>query len=61
MANESILDVIKNRYKIPSIETPEKARLSNNKFSLKNEKFVLHSISKMLKMVSSKRSKLHQK
>ena len=54
MANESVLHIIENGYKIPFFETPEKAHLPNNKSSLKNEKFVLDSISKMLKIGSIK-------
>ena len=57
MANESVLHIIKNGYKIPFFETPEKADLPNNKFSLKNEKFELESISEMLKIGSIKEVK----
>ena len=57
MANESVLHVIENGYKISFFETPEKAQLPNNKFSLKNEKFVLDSISVMLRIGSIKEVK----
>ena len=57
MANESVLHIIENGYKIPFFETPEKAHLPNNKSSLKNEKFVLDSISEMLKIGSIKEVK----
>ena len=57
MVNESILQIIENRYKIPFFETPEKAHLPNNKSSLKNEKFELESISEMLKIGSIKEVK----
>ena len=57
MANESVLHIIENGYKIPFFETPEKAQLPNNKFSLKNKKFVLDSISVMLKIGSIKEVK----
>ena len=50
MANESVLHIIENGYKIPFFETPQKAHVPNNKFSLKNERFVLDSISEMLKI-----------
>ena len=54
MANKSILHIIENGYKIPFFETPEKANLPNNKSSLKEEKFVLESISEMVKIGSIK-------
>ena len=54
MANESVLHIIENGYKIPFFEKPEKAHLSNNKSSLKNEKFVLDSVSEMIKISSIK-------
>ena len=54
MANESVLHIIENGYKIPFFETPEKAHLPNDKSSLKNEKFVLDSIIEMLKIGSMK-------
>ena len=57
MANESVLQVIENEYKIPFCETPEKAHLPNNKSSLKNGKFALDSISEMLKISSIKEVK----
>ena len=57
MADESVLCIIENGYKIPFFETPEKAHLPNNKSSLKNEKFVLDSISEMLKIGSIKEVK----
>ena len=41
MANESVLHIIENGYKFPFFETPEKTHLPNNKFLLKNERFVL--------------------
>ena len=44
MVNESGLHIIENGYKIPFFETPEKARLSNNKSFLKNNKFELDSV-----------------
>ena len=43
MANESVLHIIENGYKIPFFDTPEKAHFPNNKSSHKNEKFVLDS------------------
>ena len=57
MANESVSHIIENEYKIPFLETLEKAHLPNNKSSLKNEKFVLDSISEMLKIGSIKKVK----
>ena len=45
IASESVLCIIENGYKIPLFETPEKCHFPNNKSSLKNEKFVLDSIS----------------
>ena len=57
MANESVLHIIENGYKIPFFETPEKAHLPNNKSSLKNEKFVLDTIREMLKIGSIKEVK----
>ena len=57
MANEFVLQVIENEYKIPFCKTPEKAHLPNNKSSLKNEKFALDSISEMLKISSIKEVK----
>ena len=56
MANESVLHIIENGYKIPFFETPEKGHLFN-KSSLKNEEFVLDSISEMLKIGSVKEVK----
>ena len=43
MANEFVLHITEDGYKIPFFETPEKGHLSNNQSSLKNEKFVLDS------------------
>ena len=57
MANESVLHIIENGYKILFFETPEKAHLPKNKSSLKNEKLVLDSISEMLKIGSNKEVK----
>ena len=61
MANESVLHIIENGYKISFFETPEKAHLPNNKSSLKNVKFVLGSISEMLKIGSIKEVKASPK
>ena len=57
MANESVLHIIENGYKIPFFETPQKSHLRNKESSLKNEKFVLDSISEMLKIGSIKEVK----
>ena len=57
MANESVSYIIKNGYQIPFFETPEKAHFPNNKSSFKNKKFVLDSISEMLKIGSIKGAK----
>ena len=56
MANKSVSH-IENGYKILFFEKPEKAHLPDNKLSLKNEKFVLDSISEMLKIGSIKEVK----
>ena len=54
MANESVLQIIENEYKIPFFKTAEKSHLPNNKSPLKSEKFALDSISEMLKIGSIK-------
>ena len=61
MANKSVSHIIENGYKILFFETPEKSHLPDNKFSLKNEKFVLDSISEMLKIGSIKEVKAPSK
>ena len=57
MANESVLYITENEYKIPFFETQEKAHVSNNKSSLINENFVIDSTNEMLKIGSIKEVK----
>ena len=57
MTNESVFHIIENGYKIPFFQTPEKAHVPHKKSFLKNEKFVLDSISEMLKIGSIKEAK----
>ena len=61
MTNKSILHIIENGCKIPFFETPEKVNLPNNKSLPKKEKFVLESISEMLKIGSIKEVKVPPK
>ncbi len=57
-ANEFILDIIKNGYKIPFIQTPDPACFKNNRSALKERDFVEKAISDLLEIggiVESKR------
>ena len=47
-ANEYILDVIANGYKLPFKKVPEIAHLKNNKSSLENDEFVKEAIGELL-------------
>ena len=49
-ANENVLDVIENGYKIPFISTPKPAEFKNNKSALLNHSFVSDSIQELLRM-----------
>ena len=57
MVNESVFHIIESGYKIHFFEMPQKAHIPNNKSLLNNEKFVLDSISEMLKIGSIKEVK----
>ena len=47
-ANENVLDVIENGYKIPFISTPKPAEFKNNKSALLNHSFVSDSVQELL-------------
>ena len=48
-ADENVLDVIENGYKIPFISTPKPAEFKNNKSALLNHSFVSDSIQELLR------------
>ena len=48
-ANETVCDILKNRYKLPFIYTPSNAKFKNNSSALKNSEFVDESITEMLR------------
>lgn len=48
-ANETIIDILKNGYKIPFLETPEPSVSRNNKSALENMDFVEQSVNDLLK------------
>ena len=47
-ANETILQIIKEEYTLPFIETPSEAKLPNNKSALTNSAFAQEAIKDML-------------
>ena len=47
-ANDTVLNVIQEGYRSPFLETPDTARISNNKSAINNFKFVENSIKEML-------------
>ena len=47
-ANSKIVDVVKNGYKLPLIDTPLSANFSNNKSALQNQNFVSESIASLI-------------
>ena len=47
-ANDTVLNIIQEGYRLPFLETPDTARFSNNKFVINNSKFVKNSIKEML-------------
>ena len=47
-ANDTVLNIIQEGYKLPFLETPDTARFSNNKSAINNSKFVENSIKEML-------------
>ena len=47
-ANDTVLNIIQEGYRLPFLETPDTARFSNNKSAIKNSKFVENSIKEML-------------
>jgi len=49
-ANNAILEIVKNGYKIPLLETPNQFYSKNNKSALENKKFVTDSISEMISL-----------
>ena len=55
-ANEAIIDIIKEGYKIPFLETPSEALFKNNKSAIENSDFVEKSILEMLKTGAIKES-----
>ena len=57
MVNESVFHIIESGCKIHFFEMPQKAHIPNDKSSLNNEKFILDSISEMLKIGSIKEVK----
>ena len=48
MANDTVLNIIQEGYRLPFLETPDTARFSNNKSAINNSKFVENSIKEML-------------
>ena len=51
-ANEYILSVIKNGYKIPFVNTPPSSKIKNNKSAMDNSDFVTEAISELIKTKS---------
>ena len=47
-ANDTVLNIIQEGYRLPFLETPDTARFSNNKSAINNSKFVENSIKEML-------------
>ena len=47
-ADDTVLNIIQEGYRMPLLETPDTARFSNNKSAISNSKFVGNSIKEML-------------
>ncbi len=49
-ANEFVLDIVENGYKIPFFQTPDPAKFKNNKSAIKERDFVDEAISELLQI-----------